>query len=150
MNRAKLGDHVRVQYVGLCQDRTRPRQQTPRRVLEFIVGSREAIPGVSFGVVGMAEGEQKRLTLQPKDAYGTRVRKLIKEVPRDRVPEHIDLRLGMRLTTIGVSSRRRRRVKLVEIKPDAIVVDGNHPLAGKVLEVELQLLTLEARHSSRF
>lgn len=142
MTRAKLGDRVRVQYLGLLQDGTAAEIHRGRRVLEFTVGSKEVIPGISLGVVGMAEGQQKRLTLQPKDAYGAVRRKLIKEIPRHRFPTHLDLCVGKRLTSIGVTSGRRRQVQVVEIQPDMVVVDGNHPLAGKVLEVELQLVSL--------
>ena len=145
MKRVKLGDRVRVQYLGLLNDGTAAEKHRGRKVLEFTVGSKEVIPGISLGVVGMAKGEQKRLTLQPQDAYGAVRRKLIKEIPRQRFSTHLDLRVGKRLTSIGVTSGRRRRVQVVEIKPDTVVVDGNHPLAGKVLEVEVQLVSL---HSS--
>lgn len=142
MNRAKLGDRVRVQYLGLLKDGTATGKQRGRQVLEFTVGSKEVIPGISQAVVGMAKGEEKRLTLQPADAYGAVHRKLIREIPRQRFPSHLDLCVGKRLTSIGVTSGRRRRVQIVEIKPDTVIVDGNHPLAGKVLEVEVQLVSL--------
>ena len=149
MGRAKLGDRVRVQYLGLLQDGARLSKSRGRRVLEFTVGSREVISGISFGVVGMSEGEQKRLTLPPKEAYGAVRPQLIKEISRDRVPQHINLRVGKPLTTIGVTSGRRRRVRVVEIKPETLVVDGNHPLAGKVLEVELQLVSLDSSTAAK-
>ena len=142
MNRAKLGDRVRVQYLGLLKDGTATDKHRGRQVLEFIVGSKEVISGISLAVVGMAKGEEKRLTLQPKDAYGAVRRKLIKEIPRQRFPSHLELCVGKRLTSVGVSSGRRRQVQVVEIKPDTVVVDGNHPLAGKILEVEVQLVSL--------
>ena len=143
MATAKLGDRVRVQYLGLRKDgRGTGRVLHKREVLEFVVGSKDVMPGISFGVVGMAEGDQKRLTLQPKDAYGVVRRKLIKEVPRQRFGSHLDLRAGKRLTATGVTSGRKRLVQVVEVKPDTVVVDGNHPLAGAVLEVEIQLLSL--------
>jgi peptidylprolyl isomerase len=142
MATAKLGDRVRVQYLGLRKDGRGTDRSHKRKVLEFVVGSTDVIPGVSFGVLGMAEGEQKRMTLQPKDAYGSVQRKLIKEVPRQRFPSHIDLHVGQRLTAKGVTSGRKRLVEVVEVKSDCVVVDGNHPLAGEVLEVEIQLLSL--------
>jgi peptidylprolyl isomerase len=144
MTTAKLGDRVRVQYVGMRPDGRGTDRSHKRRVLEFVVGSKDVIPGVSFGVLGMAEGEQKRMTLQPKDAYGTVQRKLIKEVPRQRFPSHLNLHVGQRLTATGVTSGRKRLVAVVEVKPDCVVLDGNHPLAGEVLEVEIQLLSLDS------
>lgn len=157
MNRAKLGDRVRVQYLGLLRDGNATEKHRGRQVLEFVVGSKEVIPGISLAVVGMAKGEAKRLTLQPKDAYGAVRRKLIREIPRQRFPSHLDLCVGKRLTSIGVTSGRRRPVQVVEIKRDTVIVDGNHPLAGKILEVEVQLVSLasssadagKARHELR-
>jgi peptidylprolyl isomerase len=139
---AKLGDRVRVQYLGLRTDGRGSGRPHRREVLEFTAGSKEVMPGISFGVVGMAEGEQKRLTLRPKDAYGVVKRKLIKEVPRQRFRSDLNLYAGRRLTATGVVSGRKRLVQVVEVKPDTVVVDGNHPLAGETLEVEIQLLSL--------
>src|SRR2546426_10497447 len=89
MNTAKLGDRVRVQYVGLREDGSAVGRSRGRKVLEFTVGSKQVIRGISLGVVGMAEGEQKRLTLQPKDAFGAVRTKLIKEVPRQQFPSRL-------------------------------------------------------------
>lgn len=144
IRKAKLGDRVKVQYVGLLKDGTTAQQGAGRRVLDFIVGSDEVIPGVSTGVVGMAKGEQKRMTLAPDRAFGEIRPNLIKQVPRERIPSHIDLRVGKSLVVVGRKSGRRRRVRVLELRPHAVLVDGNHPLAGKVLEVELQLVSLRA------
>lgn len=145
MTRAKLGDRVRVQYLELLQNGDATEKQRRRHVLHFTVGSKEVIPGISLGIVGMAEGEQKRLTLQAKDAYGAVRPRLIKDVPRQQFPTELRLFVGQRLTATGVVSRRRRQVHVVDIRPDKVTVDGNHPLAGKILEVELQLITLKPR-----
>jgi len=140
VNRAKHGDRVCVQYVRLLKDGTATQKHSGRQVLEFFVGSKAVIRGISLGVVGMAHGEEKRLTLEPKDAYGAVRRQLIRELPRERFRTCLDLRVGKRLISHGVTSSRR--VRVVEIHETTVVVDGNHPLAGEVLEVELQLVSL--------
>jgi len=144
INRAKLGDRVRVQYLGLLKDGSVTQRHRGRQVLKFRVGSKKVISGISLGVVGMAEGEKKRLTLEPEDAYGAVRRELIQEIPRQRFPNTLNLSVGKWLTSRAANSDRRRRVQVVEIKPAAVVVDGNHPLAGKVLEVEVQLVSLDS------
>jgi len=143
-NRAKLGDRVQVQYLGLLEDGTATQKNSGRQVLKFRVGSKKVIPGISLGVVGMVEGEKRKLKLEPKDAYGAVRSELIREIPRQRFPSTIELTVGKWLTSSGGNSCRRRRVQVVEIKPAVVVVDGNHPLAGKVLDVELQLVSLDA------
>ena len=142
--KAKLGDHVRIEYSGQFKDEKAATQRLSREVFEFTVGSGEIMRGISKGVVGMVEGERKQLTLQPKDAYGEFRTQLIREIPRQRFPSGIVLKVGKRLTTVGVKSGRRRMVTIVELRPSTVVVDGNHPLAGRIVEVEFQLLVHDA------
>lgn len=144
IHRAKLGDVVQVRYVGLRVDGTAAGTHHGPQVLEFAVGSDTVISGISLGVVGMAAGEKKRLTLPPDDAYGDVRRKLIREIPRGRFPPSLDLHVGKGLTLVGKTSGRRQRVRVVELKSGMVVVDGNHPRAGKVTAVEIQLVSLES------
>jgi peptidylprolyl isomerase len=142
--KVRIGDRVRVQYLGLLSGGRRIDPSREREVLKFTAGGAEVISGVSFGVVGMRVGEQKRLSLTAEQAYGPVDRKLIKSVPRTRFPQGLELCVGRQLMATGVQSGRRRRVSVLEIRPDAVVVDANHPLAGEALEVELQLIALRA------
>ena len=144
MTQVQLGDHVQIQYLELRPSGKVIGPPRGRQVLEFTVGSDEVIPGISRGVVGMVEGQEKRLTLAPEDAYGAVRSKLIKEIDRRRFPASLELRVGQRLKTKKANSTRSRRVKVVELKPDSVVVDANHRLAGEVVEVELQLISLQS------
>lgn len=148
-NKAKRGDRVQVQCVRLLNDRTATKSPRRRKVLEFTVGSPDVIPGISLGVVGMAKGDLKRLTLRPADAYGPIRSALIRRIPRQRFPTDLELRVGKRLNSVGVTSGRRHRVRIVSIKPDIVIVDGNHPLAGKVLKMEVQLVALHPSSAER-
>lgn len=146
MHEAKLGDRVRVQYARVLHDEKKDAAKSPiAKVREFTVGSRDVMPGISLGVVGMVPGEQKRFTLQPIDAYGPVKPGLIKEIPRTQFPKRLTLRVGKRLMALSTwTGRRRRRVKVVEIKPKSVVVDGNHLLAGKVVELEVMLISVDS------
>lgn len=147
--KAKVGDHVRVEYSGEFKDEKAGVKRLAREIFEFTVGSRSIMPGISKAVVGMVEGEKKQLTLQPPDAFGVFRPNLIQEISRQRFPAELILKVGKQLTTIGVNSRRRRKVTIVELRPTTIVVDGNHPLAGKTLEVEFQLLVHDLSAAKR-
>ena len=147
VGRAKLGDRVQVRYVGSLQDGTSTRQLQSRQVLEFRVGSKKVMPGVSLGVVGMAAGESKRVTLKPEEAYGAIRNELIREIPRRRFPSTINLEIGKWLANGRRESGHRRRFQIVDIKASTVVVDGNHPFAGKVLDVEMQVISLEAQNA---
>jgi peptidylprolyl isomerase len=140
--RARAGDRVKVQYSGTSQDGTAIGTRRAPQVLEFTVGSDDVMPGIDKGVVGMAQGEQKKMTLQPSDGYGAVEKKLIKSIPRQRFPTHLQLHVGKRLNSKGMSTGRHWLVHVVKILPDTVVVDANHPLAGKTLNVEMQLVSL--------
>lgn len=144
VHRAKLGDRVLVQYLGLLKNGAGTQPNRGRQVLKFRVGSKKVIAGISLGVVGMAQGEKKRLTLQPDEAYGAVRSELIREIPRQHFPSTPELSVGKWLSSRSRNSDRRQRVQIVDVQPTAITVDGNHPLAGKVLEVELQLVALNS------
>jgi peptidylprolyl isomerase len=144
MSKVKLGDRVRVQYLGMLSSGRPMSASGGREVLNFTAGSGRVMPGISFGVVGMSVGEQKRLTLTAEQAYGAVDSKLIKEVSRQRFAPGLNLQVGKQLMATGAKSGRRRRVKVVELRPETIVIDGNHPLAGEAIEVELQLIAVRA------
>lgn len=138
--RIKRGDRVRVEYSGQLKDTKASARRLGREIFEFTVGSQEVMPGINKAVIGMVEGERKQLTLAPKDAYGEFRPQLIREIPRTRFPSELVLKIGKRLTLIGVKSQRRRKATIMDLKPTTVVVDGNHELAGKTIEVEIQLL----------
>jgi peptidylprolyl isomerase len=144
MHRAKRGDRVRIQYCQVREDAAATNKPPGPKLLEFTVGSSDLIRSISLGVIGMVQGDRKRLTLQPQEAYGKPQARLVREIPRRRFPRHLALRKGQRLTAVDARSGQRRRVKVVAIKPDSVVVDGNHPLAGKVVELEITLISLDS------
>jgi peptidylprolyl isomerase len=133
-----------VEFTRVRKQSSAAAKSPAAKLLEFTVGSLDVMPGLSLGVVGMTPGEQKRFTLQPSDAYGPVQPGLIKEIPRAQFPKRLTLRVGKRLTALGGSTGRRRRVRVVEIKPKSVVVDGNHVLAGKVVELEVTLIAVDA------
>ena len=92
----------------------------------------------------MAPGDRKLLTLQPREAFGPVKPNLIREIPRQRLPQHIALQVGKRLTAFVATSGRRQRVRIVKVNLDSVTVDGNHPLAGQVIELEVNLISLDS------
>ncbi len=140
---AKFGDRVRVEYTGPMSD-GKTKNGLGRRVFEFTVGGDGVLSGINRGVVGMTVGERKQLTLEPQDAYGPVRQNRIKEISRRRLPGNLEPFVGARLAKISTTSGRRRKVRIVEVKAVTVVIDGNHPLAGKVLEIELLLMSMHA------
>lgn len=144
MHTAKLGDRVRIQYARVQKHRAKDNQARPAKTCEFTVGSKDVSRGLSLGVVGMAPGDRKHLTLQPHEAYGASKPKLIQRIPLQRFPQHIALKVGKRLTAFVSSSGRRQSFRIIEINAESVTVDGNHPLAGQVIELEVNLISLDS------
>jgi len=144
MHTANVGDRVRVQYVRVPEIVATTNKARVAKLCEFTVGSNEVFPGLSLGVVGMAPGDVKQLKLQPQEAYGAVQHKLIRQIPRARFPQHIALKVGKRLTAFVAASGSRTRVRVVEVKVDSVTVDGNHPLAGQIIELEVNLISVDS------
>ena len=144
MHTAQIGDRVRIQYSRLPQRAAARGESKGQKTLEFTVGSNDVSPALGLAVVGMSPGDRRQITLQPKEAYGTVQRKLIRQIPRERFPEHIALKVGKRLTALVATSGRRERVRIVKVNSKSVTLDGNHPLAGKVVKLEVSLLSLDS------
>jgi peptidylprolyl isomerase len=144
MTTAQVGDRVRIQYCRLPEHAATPGGTTHQKTIEFIVGSRKIFRALSMGIVGMAPGERRHFTLQPHEGYGPIKRKLIRQVSRKRIPADIELYVGKRLSFTRGLGELPRRVTVVEIRPEGVIVDGNHPLAGKVINLEVYLLSLDS------
>jgi len=144
MHTAKLGDRVRVEYARAPETNAAQDKPHARKACEFTVGGKQVFPSLSLGVVGMAPGDQKMLTLKPHEAYGPVQPKLIRKIPRKRFPQHIALQVGKRLTAFVAASGRRQRVRVVAVNSESVTVDGNHPLAGRIVELEVSLISVDS------
>ncbi len=148
MHQAKMGDRVRVEYVRVrieTNGNGKALAKEPAlKAVEFTVGGPEVLPGLSLGVIGMAAGDNKRLHLQPSEAFGPSIPCLIREIPRQRFPKRIRLRVGKKLSAVSKQTGRRRVVRIVKLEPGMVVVDGNHPLAGRAVVLDVRLISVDA------
>ena len=138
MAQARTGDTVRVHYKGSLSDGTVFDTSRNRDPLEVTLGSGQLIPGFENAVLGMETGEERRVTIPAEDAYGPRREELILEVPRGRFPPDIEPEVGkqLRMTQEGHDFV----VVVQDVKEDSVTLDANHPLAGKELIFELELV----------
>lgn len=139
MAAAKPGDTVKVHYTGRLEDGTIFDTSKERDPITFTLGSGNVIPGFDRGVEGMQPGENKTLTIMPNDGYGERQDKLIVEVPSSRFPEEIDPKVGEKYQ-MQQSDGRTVNVTVTHMKDDMVTLDANHPLAGKTLIFDVELV----------
>jgi len=139
MTQAKQGDTVKVHYTGTLANGTQFDSSAGREPLEFTLGEGNVIPGFEAAVVGMNTGESKTVTVGSEQAYGPRIEEAVRQFPRSGIPEHIQLEVGLQLQAQD-SSGRPLMLTVVELDEETVTLDANHPLAGKDLVFELELV----------
>jgi peptidylprolyl isomerase len=141
MNDVKPGDTVRIHYTGTLSDGTTFDSSQGREPLQFTVGSGQIIPGLDRAIPGMNVGETKTVTVPAAEAYGDRNPDGVQSVPRAQVPDHIPLDPGTQLQ-VQTGDGRTLPVTVTEVTADEVVLDANHPLAGKDLTFEVELVEI--------
>ena len=133
MKIVKKGSKVKVEYEGSLGDGTvfdtTKNHQTP---FEFEAGSGKLIKGFDEAILGMKEGEQKDIILQPGDAYGHYNPELVKELPKECFSTDQDLKVGMVLM-MKLENGHKVPIRITAITDTTVTVDLNPPLAGKTL-----------------
>ena len=141
MSQAKEGDKVKVHYRGFLKDGKVFDSSEGKEPLEFTIGRKMVVPGFEKAVTGMTLGETKKISLQPKEAYGEYKEGLVATVNRSEIPNDINPELGMMLQ-VSPEPGRPSAVTVTELNEKTLTLDGNHPLAGKELTFELNLVSI--------
>jgi len=141
MPQAKEKDTVKVHYTGKLEDGTVFDSSEGRDPLEFTVGGGQVIPGFDEAVVGLEVGESRTATLPPEDAYGPHREELVLSTDRGQFPEDAEPQVGDQFQ-LATQSGQRIPATVVEIEGDAITLDANHPLAGKALVFDIELVEI--------
>lgn len=110
--------------------------------LAFEVGSGKVIKGFDDAVVGMSVGEEKEFTIKKEEAYGEYNPALRQEIPKNVLPKGPEPKAGMVLVMQSPDGQQMP-VKISEVKAESIVLDMNHPLAGKDLTFKIKILKVE-------
>jgi peptidylprolyl isomerase len=140
--RAERGDTVRVHYTGRLADGTVFDTSRDRHPLQFTIGKGRLIPpGFEAAVIGMRPGESKTVQFPMEDSFGPYRKELVVTVGQDRLPKVLDLEMGQTLEIIS-SGGQRTVVIVIDISGSEVTLDANHPLAGKDLILDVQLIEI--------
>ncbi|HLC66804.1 MAG TPA: peptidylprolyl isomerase [Candidatus Nanoarchaeia archaeon] len=135
-----VGSTVKIHYKGTFDDGTVFDESANRAPLEFTVGTGKVIPGFEKNVLGMEQGQKKQFTVAPKDGYGEPKAELLIDLPRTKFPQNMELKPGMVLTFKKDETHLMATVR--NIGKDSVQLDMNHPLAGKNLNFEIEVLAI--------
>lgn len=142
MSQVKNNDTVKVHYTGKFEDGQVFDSSVERgEPLEFTLGKGQLIPGFEKGLIDMKVNEKKTVNIPKEEAYGEPNEQLIQEVPKSNLPDDIEPQVGMGLVSENQNGQKINLL-VTDVKESTIVVDGNHPLAGKDLVFDLEVVEI--------
>ncbi len=141
MSHAEKGNKIKVHYTGRLDDGTVFDTSEEREPLEFTLGEGRLIKGFENAVTGMKVGESKTVTIVAEDAYGQRRPELERRVERQQFPNNIDPEVGLFLNIRQPDGGVLEAV-ITEVSDSSVVIDANHPLSGKDLTFEIEVVDI--------
>jgi len=135
------GKYVQIHYTGKFDDGETFDSSAGGEPLEFKAGSGMVIPGMDTAVIGMNIEEEKEFRIPAEEAYGEHDEKLIYTLPLEDVKARLDPQVGM---TIGIQAENGQHIPalITSIDEEGVVIDLNHPLAGKALNFSIKIIAI--------
>jgi len=131
------GKKVDIEYTLTLDDGSTVQSNVGGPSLAFVAGEGQIIPGLEAALQGKAARERVKVKIAPEQAYGPTDPKKVQEVPLDKIPEDAR-KVGTLLSAQGFDGP----IRVAEVRPDVVVLDYNHPLAGKALTFDVLVLSI--------
>ena len=141
MSEAKHGDTVKAHYTAKLKDGTVYDTSINRHPLQFTIGEGQIIPGFEQAVVGMRPGQSKTVQVPTDKAYGPHREDMVVTVDHSQFPESLEPEVGQTLEITG-SDGLRTVATVADVSETRVTFDINHPLAGKELILDIQLIEI--------
>ena len=141
MAKAKSGDTVKVHYTGTMADGEQFDTSKGRDPLEFTIGGKQVIDGFDEAVVDKEVGETKTVDFSPEKGYGETREDMVMIVNKADLPSNVDPKVGDRYQVSGEGGQPAV-VAVTALDEDTVTLDANHPLAGKTLTFEIELVEI--------
>lgn len=142
MPKAESGDKVKVHYAGTLESGEQFDSSEGRDPLEFTLGEGQVIPGFEQAVLGLEPGESITVTIIADEAYGLHRQELVVAVERGQLPPELEPEVGIQLQSMQPGGRPLVAT-IVEVSEEEVKLDANHPLAGKDLTFEIELVEID-------
>ena len=142
MSQVKENNTVKVNYTGKLSDGQVFDTSEGKEPMEFTLGQGQLIPCFEKGLIDMKLNEKKTITISKEEAYGEINNDLIQEVEKTQLPQDMTPEVGMGLVS-KTPDGQEMNLLVVEVREESIVIDGNHPLAGKELIFDLEVVAIK-------
>ena len=136
---ANEGDEVQVHYTGKLEDGTVFDSSEDGEPLSFTIGENRVIPGFEQAVTGMEPGDTKTAEVEPEQAYGEHREDMVMEMDRDQIPGEVDPEVGQQLQ-LRLENGQTVPVLITALGEDTVTIDANHPLAGRTLIFDIEVV----------
>jgi peptidylprolyl isomerase len=138
---AKAGDTVVVHYTGKLEDGLVFDSSRDRQPLKFKLGESRVLPGFEKAVMGMAAGEEKEALVESAEAYGEHRPEMVVQIERSELPPNLDVSVGKELQ-VQSPSGQTIPARCIDATDSSVTLDANHPLSGKSLTFEIELVEI--------
>jgi len=135
------GKNVSLEYTLTLDDKSVVESNVGKQPLTYTHGTRQIVPGLEKALEGLAVGDTKEVTVAPADGYGEKDPEALQEVQKQLIPPDA-LVVGSRLQGKAPDGHMVYP-QVAEIKDDTVVLDFNHPLAGKTLHFDVKILDIK-------
>lgn len=137
------GQKVKVHYTGTLNDGTTFDSSRERQPLEFQIGAGQIIPGFEKAVKTLEVGGTAEINIPSDEAYGERRDELVMDLEKSKIPAEIleNTAVGSQLE-LKQDNGQNIPVVVTKVEEESITIDANHPLAGKELNFEIELLEI--------
>ena len=141
MEGIREGDRVQVHYTGKLQSGEVFDSSQGREPLDLTIGEGKIIPGFEQALLGMQTGDKKSFDLTHDQAFGERKDELVHVIQKEQIPSDIKLEIGMQLALEG-QQKEPIPAQVVDISESTVTLDTNHPLAGKDINFEVDVVEI--------
>lgn len=147
MAEAKKGDTVKVHYTGKLTNGNVFDSSIKKEPIQFTIGEKKLIPGFEEAVIDMKPGDKKTITIPSEEAYGPHRQELVITIDRKDIPTDINPEVGQILQFQKKDGSKGNDLETIPFTVIAtttshITLDANHPLSGKDLVFEVELLEI--------
>ena len=136
------GSIVSIEYTLTDDDGRVIDTNVGKELLTFVQGAGQIVSGLEKELHGLKAGEQKKVRVKPEDGYGMPSPQAFQEMPRESIPAEAQ-KQGVALMAKGPDGRAIP-IRVHEVKEKTVVVDFNHPLAGKTLNFDVRIKDIKA------
>ncbi|MBN1915048.1 MAG: peptidylprolyl isomerase [Parachlamydiales bacterium] len=141
MRQVQTGDTVKVHYLAKTGTEKIFDSKNLPEPLQITLGKEEIIPPLEDALIGMQQGEKKTISIASEQAFGPRINELISTIDRKKLPPDIKLEVGKQLQVQNPDGSVLL-VTIMNVDPQTVTLDANHPLAGKDLTFDIELMEI--------